>query len=357
LTHSFLISIRASAAIRYQIGFYIVPVVDAAVVRDVAGKALAKAGVPAAHADEQLDLLMEAELRGMPSHGLLRLDRVIRRIENGVADPHVRGAHEWYRPGFLSVDGQRGLGPVVANAALEALKAKARQNGIALGAVRNSNHIGMLGWYAERVAAEGFTILAFSTSEALVHPWGARQAMLGTNPIAIGVPTDDEPFMMDTATSVVSMGEIHDHADRNAPIPSHWALDATGNPTTDANAAKKGAIAPFGQAKGYALGLAFELLVSSLAGAALGTDVRGTLDATEVCNKGDLFIVIDGSRGDLRAYLEAIRAMDPADGFEQVLIPGERGRECRARRLREGIPLADEVWDRLKVLAGHERAV
>jgi LDH2 family malate/lactate/ureidoglycolate dehydrogenase len=176
--------------------------------------------------------------------------------------------------------------------------------------------------------------------------------MLGTNPIAIGIPTGGEPFMMDTATGIVSMGEIHDHAHRRAPIPPNWALDARGNPTTDAEAAKKGAIAPFGQAKGYALGLAFELLVSSLAGAAIGTDVRGTLDETAACNKGDVFIVIDGPRYDLRAYLDEIRKLEPAEGFAQVLIPGERGRACREQRLRDGVPIADEVWERLQHLAG-----
>lgn len=332
-------------------------VVDAGLLKNVAAEALKRAGIPQDHADQQLNLLFEAELRGIPSHGFLRLDRITRRIANGVAEPNVSGMHEWRKQAFLSVDGQRGLGPVVANAALDALKARARETGIAVAAIRNSNHIGMLAWYAERVAAEGFTIIAFSTSEALVHPWGARRAMLGTNPIAIGIPTgDDLPFVMDTATGVVSMGEIHDYAHRNAPIPSHWALDAAGNPTTDAEAAKKGAIAPFGQAKGYALGLAFELLVSSLAGAAIGTDVCGTLDETEVCNKGDVFIVIDGPHYALKSYLEEIRGLEPAAGFDRVLIPGERGRACREQRLREGVPVADEVWERLQVLAGVKTA-
>jgi LDH2 family malate/lactate/ureidoglycolate dehydrogenase len=333
-----------------------VTLIDVSTLKDLAAKALDRAGVPPEHAAEQLDLLLEAELRGVPSHGLLRLDRIIRRIGNGVTDPRTRGRHEWRAAAFLAVDGERGLGPVVANAALEALKVKARETGVAIAAIRNSNHIGMLGWYADRVAAEGFTIIALSTSEALVHPWGARRAMLGTNPIAIGVPTGGEPFMMDTATGIVSMGEIHDHAHRKAPIPAHWALDAEGNATTDPEAAKKGSIAPFGQAKGYALGLAFELLVSSLAGAAVGPDVRGTLDDTSVCSKGDLFIVIDGPRRDLQAYLEAIRNLEPADGFSQVLIPGERGRACRAERLRDGVPLADDVWERLQVLAGAKAA-
>ena len=329
-------------------------IIDAQKLEVLGAAALKRAGVPPDHAAQQLSLLLEAELRGVPSHGLLRLERVIRRIKNGVADPYVRGDHHWNGNSFLQVDGQRGLGPVVANGALDAVKSRAQSTGIAIAAITNSNHIGMLGWYAERVAAEGFTIIALSTSEALVHPWGARRAMIGTNPIAIGIPTGGEPFLMDTATSVVSMGEIHDHAHRTAPIPAHWALDRMGNPTTDANAAKEGSIAPFGQAKGYALGLAFELLVSSLAGAAIGPDVRGTLDETDICNKGDVFIVIKGQRRDLQSYLEEIRRMEPAEGFERVLIPGERGRECRERRLRDGVPIADEIWETLQSLAGEQ---
>lgn len=328
------------------------PLLAVSVVQEVAARAMRRAGVPDAPAAEQLEMLLEAELRGITSHGLLRLDRVLKRIENGVCDPGSRGRHSWRRAAFLAVDGGMGLGPVVANAALEAIVARARETGIAVAAIANSNHIGMLGWYAERVAVQGLSIIALTTSEALVHPWGGRIAMLGTNPIAIGVPTgDDEPFTMDTATGLVSMGEIHDHALRGAPIPAGWALDADGNATTDANAAKRGAIAPFGGAKGYALGLGFELLVTSLAGAAIGRDVHGTLDDTRICNKGDLFIVIDGPARDLRSYLEALRALEPAEGFERVLIPGERSRAIREQRLKDGIPVADNVWNRLVELA------
>jgi L-2-hydroxycarboxylate dehydrogenase (NAD+) len=282
---------------------------------------------------------------------MLRLDRVIQRIANGVADPHAKGLHTWRSDAFLAVDGQTGLGPVVANAALDGIQERARTTGIALAAITNSNHIGMLGWYAENVAAQGQALIALSTSEALVHPWGGRKALIGTNPIAIGVPTETDPFVMDTATSIVSMGEIHDHAHRGVSIPGNWALDANGNPTTDPNKAKQGALASFGGAKGYALGLAFELLVTSLAGAAIGTDVRGTLDATEICNKGDVFIVIDGPQPRLAAYLDIIRNAEPADGFDRVLVPGDRARECRRQRLTEGVPVADEVWERLQVLA------
>lgn len=321
-------------------------------VREVAATVLARAGVPPEHAQTQLELLLEAELRGVPSHGLLRLGRIVERIHNGVTDPNARGRHTWRSEGFLAVDGQRGLGPVVAVAALDAVAERVRKTGIAIAAICNSNHVGMLGWYVERMAAQGMIGLALSTSEALVHPWGARRAMLGTNPVAIAVPTGSgEPFMMDIATSIVSMGEIHDYANRGVALPQGWALDAEGHATVSAEAAKSGAIAPFGQAKGYALGLAFELMVASLTGSALGRDVVGTLDSEQICSKGDIFIVIEGQHRDLTAYLNAIRALEPADGFDKVLIPGERGRECKRERLQRGLPIPDQVWQGLLALA------
>ncbi|KKB12625.1 dehydrogenase [Devosia geojensis] len=315
-----------------------------------------RVGVPVGHAAEQVDLWLDAELRGVPSHGLLRLERLAERIGKGLADPKAIGLHEWRGAGFLAVDGRKGLGPIVANAALEQVTARARETGIAVAAIANSQHIGMLAWYAERVARGGQVAIVLSTSEALVHPWGGRKALLGTNPISIGIPTGEpDPFVMDTATSIVSMGEIHDRAHRREPIPSDWALDENGSPTTDAEAAKRGAIGPFGQAKGYALGLAFELLVASLAGAALGPDVHGTLDAEYLCNKGDIFIVADRVQtAGLSTYLQLIRNAEPAEGFASVLVPGERGRALRAERLKSGVPIADPVWARLLALASDD---
>ncbi len=318
-------------------------------------RALARAGVPAAHAQTQIDLLIEAELVDRPSHGLLRLPRLIARIGNGVIDPVTEGEAEWRFPSFLQVDGRRGLGPVVAQAALQALCDRARQTGIAVAAIANNNHLGMLSFYVERVARGGQIAVAFTTSEALVHPWGGRKAMLGTNPIAIGVPASPDPFVLDMATSMVSMGKIHDHAHRGEPIPEGWALDAGGEPTTDPAAAKLGAIAPFGGSKGYALGLAIEVLVASLSGAALGTDVAGTLDADRICNKGDVFSVIDPVSqlvtASISAYLEAIRACSPASPGQPVMVPGDGSRIRRAQRLATGIPMADSVWDDICGLA------
>ncbi|MCG7505332.1 Ldh family oxidoreductase [Mesorhizobium retamae] len=332
-------------------------IVPAEEARNLATQVLRLHGTPETHAEIQADLLLEAELRGYASHGLLRLPRIVERIRNGVADPSAVGLSQWVHPGFLRVDGQRGLGPVIALRGLDEISERARQIGIAVAAVDNSNHIGMLAWYAERIAAAGQIALCFSTSEALVHPWGGRRAMIGTNPIAIGVPARPHPFVMDMATSLVAMGKIYDHANRAQAIPSHWALDRHGKPTTDPEAAKAGAIAPFGDAKGYALGLAFELLVSALAGSALGQSVQGTLDSTKVCNKGDVFIVISPdieteTADELSRYLNAVRNCPPIDGFSAVTVPGDRSRASRVERLTAGISLPDEVWGELLELAG-----
>jgi L-2-hydroxycarboxylate dehydrogenase (NAD+) len=309
-------------------------------------------GVPDTFARTQVDLLLEAQMRGYASHGLLRLPRIIERIVNGVSSPTSSGTHEWLGECFLRVDGERGLGPVVAVTALDALTQRARRSGIALAAIRNSNHIGMLAWYGEHVTRDGLILIAATTSEALVHPWGGKRALIGTNPLCIAVPATPEPLTLDMATSLVSMGKIHDHANRGEAIPAGWALDAQGHGTTDASAAKSGAIAPFGGAKGYALGLALEVLVTSLAGSAIGTAVGGTLDSTSVCNKGDLFIVISprtsaSTAAAIHAYLDEIRDSAAPDAGQPVTVPGSRSRAARAMSVAEGVEVDDALWQRI----------
>ena len=329
-------------------------------VRKLAEGILLANGVPPDHARIQAGLFIEAEMRAIPSHGLLRLRRVIERIHAGLSVPGVSGKQTWTARSFLSVDGERGLGPVVAMAALDAIIPRAKEDGIAIAAIRNTNHLGALAYYAEDVANKGLTCIALTISEALVHPFGGRKAMIGTNPIAIGVPSSPHPMVLDMATGLVSMGKIHDHANRGAPIPLGWALDENGDPTTDASAAKKGAIAPFGGAKGYALGIAFEVLVASLAASAIGTDVKGTLDSVNVSNKGDLFIVIapphaEAAKALVTDYLDSIRAAAPADPEHPVLAPGDRAHKVRAQSEKRGVYLDDGLWADLQQLAAESQ--
>lgn len=303
----------------------------------------------------QADLLVEAELRGLPSHGMQRLPLLLSRLEKGLADGRTQGGATWSRRAFLEVDGERGLGPVVMMSAMRRLKQNLPETGITVAAIRNANHIGMLAYYAEKAARDGLIAIVMSTSEALVHPFGGTEAMLGTNPIAIGIPAGDRPFVLDLATSVVSMGKIRNHALRGVPIPLGWAVDAEGRPTQDPVAAQRGAIAPFGDAKGYGLGLAIELLVAALAGSALSPDVHGTLDDGYPANKGDLVILIDPTSGAgaipaLIPYLDRLRLSRPLDPARPVAVPGDGAEARRTVALREGIALPQPLFEQLMAL-------
>jgi L-2-hydroxycarboxylate dehydrogenase (NAD+) len=323
--------------------------------RALSERLLMQRGAPEDAARLQADLLVEAELRGLPSHGLQRLPRLLLRLERGLANPRTTGAALWTKPAVLTVDGEAGLGPVVMMAAIRQLARKIPVQGIALAAIRNANHIGMLAYYAEAAAQMGFASIVISTSEALVHPYGGTQPMLGTNPIAIGIPTATEPFILDLATSTVSMGKIHHHALCGEAIPTGWAVDSEGRPTTDAEAAKAGAIAPFGGAKGYGLGLAVELLVAALAGSAFAPEVTGTLDDHQAATKGDVVILIDPAAGrgearQLSAFLQRVRASRPSEPGRSVAISGDGGRGRRAKALATGVELPDEIMETLAAL-------
>jgi L-2-hydroxycarboxylate dehydrogenase (NAD+) len=309
---------------------------------------LVAAGVPDDAARLQARLLVEAELRGHPSHGLLRLPRLVDRIKAGVADPAASGVHRWVGESFLEVDGQQGLGPVVAMSALDAITARARRTGVACAAVSRSNHLGMLALYAETIAERELVGICLTTSEAIVHPWGGREALLGTNPIAIGVPASPRPLVLDMATSAASMGKVHDYANRNLDLDPRWAVDADGNPTRNPAAAIAGSLTPFGGPKGYGLAIALETLIAALTDSALGRDVVGTLDSIHPSTKGDLFIAAtppgDGRAREIGAYLDLVRASSRQRPAEPVQVPGDGSRVRRQRAIEDGFDIPGEIW-------------
>lgn len=324
---------------------------------DLCEHVLRAVGAPPAYATTQTRQLVEADLCGRASHGLQRLPTLVARVRNGVLAPAADPGLRWHTDVALSVDGGSGFGPVAAFAAIGALAPRARTHGIALAAVRNSSHIGMLAPYVESLAEGGFVGVALTTSEALVHPVGGRTALLGTNPIGVGVPAAGGPFVLDMSTAAISAGEIIAHEQRNTPLPPGRAIDSKGAPTTDPTEAKAGAISPFGGAKGYGLALAFELLVALLTGTALGTDVAGTLDTDLPTSKGDVFVAIDPSvfgpdspSEHVDAYLTTLRSASTAPGVEQVRIPGDRTREQRDTRIRRGLQYPEQLWHELLAL-------
>jgi LDH2 family malate/lactate/ureidoglycolate dehydrogenase len=222
--------------------------------------------------------------------------------------------------------------------------------------IRNSNHLGMLAPYVEKIAEWGCVGIAMSSSEALVHPHAGTRALLGTNPLAIAVPTAARPMVLDLATSTVSMGKIHHYAASGTEIPEGWAKDAQGRATTNAADAKSGAIAPFGGAKGYGLGIALELLIAALAGTDLAPNIRGTLDSEFVCNKGDVLIAIRarpeaGLFERLSAYLDVVRHSPRAEPDQPVAIPGDRATARRTESLKSGFEVDAALWTELNSLS------
>ncbi|MFC4243175.1 Ldh family oxidoreductase [Gryllotalpicola reticulitermitis] len=330
-------------------------VIDAAQLRTIVVETLVGNGATPADAEKQARILIEGDLRDQHSHGVRRLPVLVERLRRGLIVSAEEPTAEWRSDAVAVIDGHRGFGPVAAGVAISSITEKAETTGIALAAVHNSNHVGMLAPYVEDIAATGQIGIAFTTSEALVHPWGGTRAMVGTNPIGIAVPTDDEPLVVDLSTAAVSMGKVLDFAAAGRELPLGWAVDASGDATTDASAAAAGAISPFGGPKGYALGIALEVLVATLTGTALGTDVRGTLDTEEVATKGDVFLAISpraiGGAAvlpGLAAYLASVRDSGRMPG--DVSIPGDRARATRRARLEGGIPLFPGLWDRVREL-------
>lgn len=331
--------------------------VDADVLCDIAVRALTRRGAPDPHARVQADHLVAAELRGHPSHGLRRLAVLTQRIDNGLIDPVSPAVVEWSGPGALRVDGARGFGPVVAYRAIDLLRERIADAGVATAALRRTHHLGILAPYVEELAAAGLVGIVLSSTEGLVHPWGGVGALLGTNPIAIGVPASGGDLIVDMSTGAVSAGKILDYRAKGMPLPESWAVDAAGHSTTDAAEAAAGAISPFGGPKGYALGLAFGALVGALTGTALGPDVHGTLDSEHEVSKGDVIIAIDPAvlaGSDMRAalgdYFGAIRGSGVDGG--RVTVPGDRARAALRRASGSGVDLSADVWAEISALAG-----
>lgn len=330
--------------------------VDARTAIDAASAALCAAGSGETNARVQAEHLVEAELRGHPSHGLRRLPTLVGRIRAGLLDPDARPSLAWGADSALVVDGMRGFGPVVAYAAMDALRERSVRTGVAVAALHRTHHLGMLAPYVERMGEDDCIGLVLSSTEGLVHPWGGVGPLLGTNPLGAAVPATRGGLTLDMSTGAVSAGKILEFAEQGSPLPPGWAVDAGGRTTTDADAAIGGAISPFGGAKGYALGLTLGAIVGVLTGTAFGQEVRGTLDTTHEVTKGDVIALIrleafgrPAASSALADYLDLIRESG-ADG-RPVSVPGDRSRRARERALVEGFDVRADVWSTVTALA------
>lgn len=330
--------------------------------RAFAADVLRQAGVPEGDARTVAWALTEANLEGIDTHGVSRLAIYTRRVRAHLiaARPELRWSHP--APAMALLDAGNALGPVAAVAAIDEAVRLAKTSGVGMVAVAHTNHAAAFSIYVERAAAARCIAFLVGNTPPAMPPWGGTQAFLGTNPLAFAAPgatAGESPLVVDMATTLVARGNIIMAAREGRPIPLGWAVDAAGQPTTDAEAALAGAVLPMAGAKGYALALMIEVLAAVLSGAAWGPQVRSPYnDWTAPTDSGlwclalDLAPLMTAAEYSVRlgALLAALRAM-PASSGEQIRVPGERRAQVRAEREAGGIPIEEATRRELDALA------
>ena len=318
------------------------------------------AGTPPEHAQTVAKHQVRANLVGHDSHGVVLLPTYIDRIGRGHIMPAARPEIINESPATLAVNGKWGFGPVISEWTMERLVTRARQMRIAAATIREQSHVGRLAEYPLMAARAGFIGLMMADSgqsPKAVAPFGGREARLGTNPICIAFPSDlPGPVFIDMATSAVAAGKLNLARAQGKPIPLGWLLDKEGKPTTNPNAQLEGGVmlplgGPEGH-KGYGLSFAVETLAAVLPGLGFGIDPKGRH------NDGTFMLVIDPQafsptdfKAEVEAFVRYLKATPPAEGFEEVLYPGEIEYRTEQRRRQAGIPIEDATWRRLGEIA------
>ena len=320
---------------------------------------LGKLDVSGEHAREVADCLVMADLRGVDSHGVIRLPVYAKRIRknavNARAHPRVVTTHA----AAALIDGDNGLGAVIGSRAMEKAIELAATAGIGFVGVRRTNHFGIASFYVQKALQQGFIGCAASNAPPHMAPFGGRARFLGTNPFSIGIPANREaPLLFDASTSVVARGKIIVAAQEGKTIPSGWAIDSEGNPTTNANSALAGSVLPFGGPKGSAISLIIDVLSGVLTGSAFALRLNTLEDLEAEQNLGHIFIAMRtdlfmskdefGSRMD--EIVRMLKSSPPAPDTERVLAPGEIERQNEARNQAHGVPLVPSVIDQLAAL-------
>jgi LDH2 family malate/lactate/ureidoglycolate dehydrogenase len=289
--------------------------------------------------------LLEADLRGHDSHGLARFNMQLDALRQGRVDASATPAVVSDSAGAVTVDARRALGPPAMLFAVdEAVRRASGGQGVCAVTIRNHGYIAYLGWYVERGLEHDCICVLMSKARGGVHPYGGVLPLVGSNPITAAVPTAGEPLLIDMATSTAAMGKILAAQRTGEAIPSDWAVDEQGNPTTDANAARKGALSPLGGAKGYALGLLVEMLAAVLPGGSSGAARDALWSAVAIAVHVSAFGDPAEFRRRASAYLDELKSSPVAPGFSEILVPGQRAYRIRRERLAEGIPVSDETW-------------
>lgn len=329
---------------------------------------LQKYGYPRPQAEITARVLVEADARGIPSHGVARLAFYRKNIEGNYAFPLAEPEIVSQTPVSAIIDGHNGIGPYIADSVMRTCIEKAEQTGVAFGSVKNSNHFGIAGYWAEMAAKHDMAGIALTNTRKCGIATFGRERLLGTNPIAFAFPTTEgEPFLLDMATTTVAHGKIEVYHRRDKKMPEGWAVDENGHVTTDAHHVEElfgseeshgaqlylgGEGELLGGHKGYGLGLMVELLSSALS---MGRWSRHTFEGegSGITHFFGVFrLDIFGNKEDIKAYassiLKEIRESEKAPGQDRIYIHGEKEAENRKRSETEGISVDEATCDLLK---------
>jgi LDH2 family malate/lactate/ureidoglycolate dehydrogenase len=332
-----------------------------AVLQDFTTRLLQSAGLSVAEAQCLAGNLVLANMRGVDSHGLMRLRTYAKRVKCGVVRAGVTPRVVREAPAFLAVDGGNGNGMWVGRQVMKLCIGRAKETGACFATVNNGNHFGIAASFTELAAAEGMIGLAMSNAGPTMVPTGGRKPLLGANPMSIAIPSGKyRPLVLDMATSTVAQGKIILAAkEGKKTIPADWAVDPDGNPTTDPEVALKGAMVPFGGAKGYGLALIIEILVAVLSGALTSTHTNNFWKDFEhpqnlgfflgAWNIASLMPLPEFERR-MEVVLGEMKACPPAPGYTEVFYPGEIEHRREAESRRSGIALGPAVIDDLTKL-------
>ena len=293
------------------------------------------------------DILLEAELRGRPTHGLVRLPGVAERCASGARRPMLLAKDGG---GYALVDGQENLGYLVAHRCARLLVGKADRAGVGVAGGFNTGHCGMLGYYASMIADAGLVGLVMCDTGPRIVPWGGTEPVLGTNPIAAGFPAPQGQVLVDLSTAAITNGEILMALKEGEKIPEGRALGPDGRLTTDPEAARTGAVLPFGGHKGYALAVMVQILSGVLMQASPVPEQGKNYGIFMLAIDPSIFLDLGLFQTGVGELVGRIKSARRAEGVGEVLIPGERAFRDREVRLRDGIDVDEELFRELQGL-------
>ncbi|MGY6655463.1 Ldh family oxidoreductase [Amycolatopsis sp. TRM77291] len=332
---------------------------SADVLVDVTAGIFAASGVQADAARQVAEALVEADARGIGSHGLMLVPMYVDRIQAGSVSTSTSAEVVVDKGAIAVLDAGHALGVLTADQAMSIAIAKAQVYGVGIVTTRRAFHFGGAFRYVQQASRAGCIGIAAANTRPLMPAPGGATAVVGNNPVAVGVPGDD-PILVDMALSEAALGKIRLAEAEGRDIPPTWATDVTGEPTTDPTAALAGLLLPIGGPKGYGLALVIDVLSGVLSGGAFGAGVRGLYADTAVPNDcAHFFLALDpeffGDPTDFRQRMyevaRGIRSSKLAHGVSAVMLPGQREAENAARSAAGGVAIADAVLASLRTTA------